>query len=78
MGPGCEYPCIHGNITAPPDVLCQCDPCYDDEACSVLCGGNGNCSSNATCQCEPGYKGDYCRDLDCPGKSLGPFQRQGD
>ena len=67
MGPGCDYPCVHGNVTTPPDVQCQCDACYDDESCSELCGGHGNCSGNGTCECETGYKGDYCRDLDCPG-----------
>ena len=69
MGPGCDYPCIHGSILAPPTVQCECESCYDDEACSVLCGGHGNCS-NDTCICEEGYKGDYCRELDCPGRKL--------
>ena len=67
MGPGCDYPCIHGTIAEPPDVQCHCDACYDDEACSVLCGGHGNCSANDTCICDEGYKGEYCRELDCPG-----------
>ena len=68
MGTGCQYDCVHGTEVVPFSVNCVCDPCYDDEACLVECGGHGSCM-NKTCQCEAGYKGDYCRELDCPGKA---------
>ena len=66
MGEGCQYDCVHGTESEPFSVHCDCEPCYDDEACLVECGGHGSCK-NASCECEPGYKGDYCRELDCPG-----------
>ena len=71
MGAGCEELCVHGTEEVSRSGICNCDSCYNDTNCNVLCDGHGQCGEDDTCVCDEGYKGDYCKELNCPGMVYG-------